>query len=56
MSGVAENKFPISGLLPKQETQVTNFLKKFPKFDGSATTIAIFDSGVDPLSTGLQVS
>ena len=47
--------FPISYLLPKRETQVESFLKKYPEYDGENILIAIFDSGIDPGAAGLQV-
>lgn len=50
------SKFPVNYLLPKAETGAANFLKKHPEYDGTGVTIAIFDSGVDPLSSGLRVS
>lgn len=52
---IGANKFPINSLLPKSETGAANFLKKHPEYDGTGTIIAIFDSGVDPCSSGLRV-
>ena len=47
--------FPFHALLPKRETQVESFLRKYPDLDGKDTLIAIFDSGVDPGARGLTV-
>lgn len=44
MSEFTSEKFPTGSLKPKSETGVLNFLKKYPNFDGSDVTIAIFDS------------
>ena len=48
--------FPMHGLLPKRETQVESFLRKYPDYNGEDTLIAIFDSGIDPGAAGLAVS
>lgn len=47
--------FPISGCLPKQPTGASQFLTKYPQYDGRQVIIAVIDTGIDPLANGLQV-
>lgn len=53
---VVDSKFPGDFLVPKHETGVIQFLKKYPNYNGDGVTIAILDSGVDPKANGLMVS
>lgn len=55
MAGVVDKKFPVDFLVPKHETGVIQFLKKYPNYNGDGVTIAILDSGVDPKASGLEV-
>jgi hypothetical protein len=55
MSDFNNEKYPISALKPKAETNALSFIRKYPNYNGSGVTIAILDSGVDPNAAGLQV-
>lgn len=48
--------FPVDGINPKIETQVTKFLQKQPKCDGRGIVVAILDTGADPKAEGLHVT
>ncbi|XP_050220637.1 tripeptidyl-peptidase 2 isoform X2 [Mercurialis annua] len=46
----------LASLMPKREIAADRFIEKHPQFDGRGALIAIFDSGVDPAASGLQVT
>ena len=46
--------FPVNGLLPKCETQSTQFIDAYPHYNGQDVVIAILDTGVDPGALGLN--
>ena len=50
-----DTHFPVGGCLPKQPTGALQLLTKHPQYDGRQVTIAIIDTGIDPLAHGLQV-
>lgn len=46
----------LASLMPKKEIAADRFVEAHPEFDGRGAVIAIFDSGVDPAASGLQVT
>lgn len=45
-----------ASVMPKEEIGASEFLKAHPNFDGRGTVIAVFDTGVDPGTKGLQIT
>ncbi len=50
-----DTHFPVGGCLPKQPTGALQLITKHPQYDGRQVTIAVIDTGIDPLASGLQV-
>jgi hypothetical protein len=48
--------FPLQELTNKEATQSTAFIQANPTYDGRGNIIGIFDTGVDPMAPGLQVT
>jgi len=51
-----DTSFPHISMTPKVEIGAINYLQKYPTCDGRGIKIAILDTGVDPLASGLQVT
>ena len=45
--------FPEESLVPKAETNASQFLRDHPSFDGRNVTICILDTGIDPGAVGM---
>lgn len=56
MNTVPSSSYPTVGILPKDETQSSEFVKQNPAYDGKNVIVAIFDTGVDPGAIGLQTT
>ncbi|KAJ1666207.1 hypothetical protein EV178_002447 [Coemansia sp. RSA 1646] len=49
-------QFPTHGLLPRIDTQASEFVRKNPSYDGRGTVVAVLDTGIDPGAQGLQIT
>ncbi|KAJ2556380.1 hypothetical protein EV175_002046 [Coemansia sp. RSA 1933] len=49
-------QFPTHGLLPRVDTQASEFVRKNPSYDGRGTVVAVLDTGIDPGAQGLQIT
>ncbi|CAF1510607.1 unnamed protein product [Adineta ricciae] len=49
-----DTHFPVGECLPKQPTGALQLLTKHPQYDGRQVTIAIIDTGIDPLEQLVQ--
>eukprot|EP00124_Ichthyophonus_hoferi_P002177 Ihof_evm7s138 gene=Ihof_evmTU7s138 len=49
-------EFPVSSLIPKEETECLKFLERHGLNDGRGVVVAILDSGIDPGALNLQVT
>ena len=48
--------FPVTGIVPREETQSNSFMSKNPLYDGRGIIIGVLDTGIDPGAAGLQVT
>ncbi|KAJ2344067.1 hypothetical protein GGF43_005543, partial [Coemansia sp. RSA 2618] len=51
---VPRGEFPTHGLMPRTATQVADFVRKYPLYDGRGVVAAVLDTGIDPGAKGLQ--
>lgn len=46
--------FPSADLVPRKETFASDFLHKYPKYDGTGVLVGILDTGIDPGASGVR--